>query len=154
MVDMRVMSVRPAHPESYEFLCHASGLPGFLLPLRDPVREDVRSELRTPRLERAIGVVYRPETELQSHYFHAALPFQFVARNRLVEYQLDENWPDTGRDKDEAEFAGLEWIWQSEVKPTPDNDVRRIDIEVWMEGADIDEEQPLATLSGFMGKRQ
>ena len=77
--DMRVMSVRPAHPESYEFLCHASGLPGFLLPLRDPVREDVRSELRTPRLERAIGVVYRPETELQSHYFHAALPFQFDA---------------------------------------------------------------------------
>ena len=77
--DMRVMSVRPAHPESYEFLCHASGLPGFLLALRDPVRDDVRSELRTPRLERAIGVVYRPETELQSHYFHAALPFQFDA---------------------------------------------------------------------------
>ena len=79
---------------------------------------------------------------------------QWVARNRLVEFQLDENWPNTGRDKDEAEFAGLEWIWQSEVKPTPDNDVRRIDIRVWMVGADIDEEEPLATLSGFMGKRE
>ena len=33
----------------------------------------------SPRLERAIGVIYRPETELQSHYFQAALPVQFDA---------------------------------------------------------------------------
>lgn len=77
--DMNVMRVEPSHPESYEHLCHASGVPAFVLPLRDPVREDVRDELRAPRLERAIGVVYRPETELQSHYFHASLPFQFDA---------------------------------------------------------------------------
>jgi erythromycin esterase-like protein len=37
----------------------------------------VREELGPPRLERAIGVVYRPETELQSHYFQAVLPAQF-----------------------------------------------------------------------------
>jgi protein-L-isoaspartate(D-aspartate) O-methyltransferase len=37
----------------------------------------VRAELTAPRLERAIGVVYRPETELRSHYFHASLPHQF-----------------------------------------------------------------------------
>ena len=35
--------------------------------------------LREPRLERAIGVVYRPETERQSHYFHASLSAQFDA---------------------------------------------------------------------------
>ena len=35
------------------------------------------TELETPRLERAIGVIYRPETELQSHYFQAVLPLQF-----------------------------------------------------------------------------
>jgi len=40
-------------------------------------RPEVREELRAPRLERAIGVVYRPETELQSHYFQAVLPVQF-----------------------------------------------------------------------------
>jgi protein-L-isoaspartate(D-aspartate) O-methyltransferase len=74
---MHVMSVRAAHPESYESLCHASGVPAFLLPLRQPARPEVRCELDHPRLERAIGVVYRPETELQSHYFHAALPRQF-----------------------------------------------------------------------------
>lgn len=77
--DMRVMTVRPAHPESYERLCHATGVPAFVLPLRDPASEDLRTELRAPRLERAIGVVYRPATELQSHYFQASLPLQFDA---------------------------------------------------------------------------
>jgi protein-L-isoaspartate(D-aspartate) O-methyltransferase len=62
---------------SYEWLCHASEIPAFLLALRDPAREELREELSTPRLERAIGVVYRPETELQSHYFEADLPRQF-----------------------------------------------------------------------------
>jgi protein-L-isoaspartate(D-aspartate) O-methyltransferase len=75
---MKVMPVRPSHPESYERLCHEAGVaPGFFLALRDPVRPEVREELIPPRLERAIGVVYRPDTELQSHYFHATLPHQF-----------------------------------------------------------------------------
>ena len=71
------MRVRPSHPESYERLCHDSGVPAFLLPLREPKRSEVRGELEPPRLERAIGVIYRPETELQSHYFQAVLPWQF-----------------------------------------------------------------------------
>jgi protein-L-isoaspartate(D-aspartate) O-methyltransferase len=37
----------------------------------------VRVELAPSRLERAVGVIYRPDTELQSHYFHASLPYQF-----------------------------------------------------------------------------
>ncbi len=74
---MHVMPVRPSHPRSYEHLCHQAGVPAFLLPLRRPARAEVRDELAPPRLERAIGVVYRPDTELQSHYFHAALPHQF-----------------------------------------------------------------------------
>ncbi|HLK10639.1 MAG TPA: protein-L-isoaspartate(D-aspartate) O-methyltransferase [Candidatus Binatia bacterium] len=74
---MEVMTVRPAHPESYERLCHDTGLGAFFLHLRTPARDAVRAELAPARLERAIGVVYRPDTELQSHYFHAALPYQF-----------------------------------------------------------------------------
>ena len=74
---MRVMSVRPARSDSYEGLCHESRLSAFLLPLSRPSRPEVREELIPPRLERAIGVIYRPETELQSHYFHASLPNQF-----------------------------------------------------------------------------
>jgi erythromycin esterase-like protein len=69
--------VRPALPESYEALFHAVGVPRFLLPLRDG--NPASAALREPRLERAIGVIYRPETERQSHYFYARLPDQFDA---------------------------------------------------------------------------
>jgi protein-L-isoaspartate(D-aspartate) O-methyltransferase len=74
---MEIKAVRPAHPASYERLFHETGIPGFLLSLREPARAEVRGELESPRLERAIGVIYRPETELQSHYFQACLPRQF-----------------------------------------------------------------------------
>ncbi len=74
---MEVMAVRPSHTESYERLFHEAGVPALLLPLGPAGRPEVRDELRPPRLERAIGVVYRPETELQSHYFQAVLPIQF-----------------------------------------------------------------------------
>ena len=74
---MQVMSVRPARADSYEGLCHESRVPAFFLPLRRPARPELREELIPPRLERAIGVIYRPETELQSHYFQASLPNQF-----------------------------------------------------------------------------
>jgi len=57
---------------------HASGIERFLLPLRGAGRIDAAA-LREPRLERAIGVIYRPETERQSHYFFARLPEQFDA---------------------------------------------------------------------------
>jgi protein-L-isoaspartate(D-aspartate) O-methyltransferase len=71
------MQVRPSHPQSYEYLCHESRVSAFFLPLREPRKLDVREELGASRLERAIGVVYRPATELASHYFHARLPQQF-----------------------------------------------------------------------------
>lgn len=74
---VHAMHVRESHPESYERLCRDSRVPAFLLALRDPRRREVREELAPPRLERAIGVVYRPESELQSHYFRASLPLQF-----------------------------------------------------------------------------
>jgi erythromycin esterase-like protein len=70
-------NVRPAHPESYEALFHEVDVSNFFLNLRDDV--DLASHLRNDRLERAIGVIYRPETELISHYFHARLPDQFDA---------------------------------------------------------------------------
>ena len=74
---MEIKSVRPSLEQSYERLFHASGEPQLLLPLREPVSQQLRTALQAPRLERAIGVIYRPETELQSHYFQAVLPEQF-----------------------------------------------------------------------------
>jgi erythromycin esterase-like protein len=69
--------VRPALAGSYEALFHEVGVARFLLPLRGG--GEVAAGLRGPRLERAIGVIYRPDTERQSHYFYARLPDQFDA---------------------------------------------------------------------------
>jgi erythromycin esterase-like protein len=75
--DMEVQSIRPSHEGSIERLCHEAGAPAFLLDLRGD--EALERELRAPRLERFIGVVYRPDTELASHYMKASLPDQFDA---------------------------------------------------------------------------
>jgi protein-L-isoaspartate(D-aspartate) O-methyltransferase len=74
---MEVKQVQPSHIDSYERLCHETKTDNFLLPLTKPLRETTRTELLAERLERAIGVIYHPETELQSHYFYASLPRQF-----------------------------------------------------------------------------
>ena len=67
--------VRPAHRDSYEALFHEIETPRFFLNLRDNAR--LARLLREERLERAIGVIYRPENEMASHYFHARLSDQF-----------------------------------------------------------------------------
>jgi erythromycin esterase-like protein len=74
--------VRPGLRDSYETLFHETGLPRFLLSLRD---DAALEELDEPRLQRAIGVIYRPETERQSHYFLAKVRDQFDALVHLDE---------------------------------------------------------------------
>ncbi len=69
--------VRPALPGSYEALFHAVRPTRFLLTWRDD--DPATTALRSRRLERAIGVIYRPDTERQSHYAWARLPDQFDA---------------------------------------------------------------------------
>jgi erythromycin esterase-like protein len=71
------MAVPPALPGSYEALFHDTGLERFFLDLR--MDHDAIRDLAEPRLERAIGVVYRPAIERMSHYFEARLPAQFDA---------------------------------------------------------------------------
>jgi erythromycin esterase-like protein len=68
--------VRPALAGSYESLLHEVAVPRFWL---DTAARAVAEGLRAPRLERAIGVIYRPQTERQSHYFEARLGEQFDA---------------------------------------------------------------------------
>ncbi|HVM38499.1 MAG TPA: erythromycin esterase family protein [Sphingomicrobium sp.] len=75
---MQVKTVRPSLPESYERLSHDAGVPAFLLDLREGEADAALTQaLMEPRLERFIGVIYRPETERWSHYSHAVLPRQF-----------------------------------------------------------------------------
>lgn len=70
--------VRPGLAGSWEALLHDAGIPAFFLPLRG-ASDALRTVMREPRLERAIGVIYRPRTERQSHYFRARLADQFDA---------------------------------------------------------------------------
>lgn len=98
-----LMTVRPSMPGSVERLFHDTGLGSFVLDLRGPAA----AALEAPLLERAIGVVYRPKTERQSHYFHTHLPGQFDVvihfdRTRALEplelwarheADLPETWP-------------------------------------------------------------
>ncbi len=76
-------TVRPALPGSYEALFHQTGVPSFLLVLDD--LGEATAALHDARLERAIGVVYRPQTERWSHYFDVRLPRQLDAVIHLDE---------------------------------------------------------------------
>jgi erythromycin esterase-like protein len=88
--------VVPSRRDSYEGLMHEVGLQRFMLPLRGAQRQ--AQVLSTPRLQRAIGVIYRPDTERQSHYFFARLAQQFDAlihidQTRAVEpLEPDAEW--------------------------------------------------------------
>ncbi len=75
--------VRPGLRGSYEELLHATEVPRFWLDLRE--HNGATELLRKRRLQRAIGVIYRPETERWSHYFEASLPEQFDAIIHLDE---------------------------------------------------------------------
>jgi len=73
--EMEVKRVRPSREDSYERVCHDAGMPRFLLDMRRD--EGLRRRLMEQKLERFIGVIYRPETEFMSHYAEASLPQQF-----------------------------------------------------------------------------
>lgn len=74
---MEIKSVLPARPDSHEYLFRHAGHARSLTDWRH--RPDLREILQAPRLERAIGVVYRPDNELLSHYFQASMSEQFDA---------------------------------------------------------------------------
>ena len=76
---MKVRRVNPSLEDSYERLAHEAGISRFLLDLRDGVHDPLRHRLLAPRLERFIGVIYRPDTERWSHYASCSLPQQFDA---------------------------------------------------------------------------
>lgn len=76
---MQVKRVTPSLPGSYERLAHDSRVGRFMLDLREGVHDPLRHRLLEARLERFIGVIYRPETERWSHYATCSIPQQFDA---------------------------------------------------------------------------
>lgn len=75
--EMQVMKVRPARDDSWEAAFRSTGISCSLTDWRGEGKSELAAALSQPLLERAIGVVYRPETELASHYFQAVLADQF-----------------------------------------------------------------------------
>lgn len=74
-----------------------------------------------------------------------------VAHNRLTQIELEPGWPAEGNSDGEAEMAGIKWRWDVEVKKTPDDHLRRIDIRVNRAGPKPKpEEGGLASLSAFI----
>lgn len=83
---------------------------------------------------------------------------EWVARNQLAVFLLSDEWPSPGTVKGEAEMPlgsadrdGRAWRWVAEISQTPEEDLRRVEIDVFP--ADVeDDDDPLATLTGFIGK--
>ena len=71
----KCININPGIEGSYEALFHHIKYRDFLLDLRS--NKELEHYLHIPRLQRAIGVIYRPETERESHYFFTRLPYQF-----------------------------------------------------------------------------
>ncbi|ONF96852.1 erythromycin esterase family protein [Sphingomonas jeddahensis] len=103
---MKIKPVNPSRPDSYERIMHDSGVKRFLLDLREDAGSPyLRDALKAERLERYIGVIYRPETERWSHYSEASLAQQYdallwfdttsavVATGEVAQRGKEELWP-------------------------------------------------------------
>jgi protein-L-isoaspartate(D-aspartate) O-methyltransferase len=100
--EMQIKQVRTALSGSYERFMHLTEMDCFFLPITKSNNRSLITTLQPRKLERAIGVIYRPETERQSHYFEASLPKQFdewiwfdqtTAVNPLTTQQLADHEP-------------------------------------------------------------
>jgi erythromycin esterase-like protein len=102
---MKIKAINPSRPDSYERIMHESGIERFLLDLREAATAELRGALLPERLERYIGVIYRPETERWSHYSEASLPREYdafvwfdrttavTAADRRGTSGVDDTWP-------------------------------------------------------------
>lgn len=72
----------------------------------------------------------------------------WVARDVLVEFQLENGWPDVGESKGTLEMGRREWRWLARVSQTEEQELRRLDVEVYL--LDEDEGEPVTVLSGFL----
>ena len=75
----------------------------------------------------------------------------WVARNSLTELQLETQWPGTGSRSDSARMADLDWEWRATIADTPHEDLRRVEVSVWL--GDKIKGEPLASLTGYLERR-
>jgi erythromycin esterase-like protein len=94
---MERKTVLTPRSDSYEHLALRTGLDRCLIDLREDVNPEMRAALMSPRQERFIGVIYRPDTEFHSHYAFASLPQQFDALLWFARTQAVEPLPTGAR---------------------------------------------------------
>jgi general secretion pathway protein I len=72
----------------------------------------------------------------------------WVARNVLVQNQVENAWPEVGERKGTQEMGRREWRWLARVSQTDEAQLRRLDVEVYL--LDAEDEEPVSVLSGFL----
>ena len=102
----------------------------------------------------ALGAIIKSSSDFTGSHAHlqARSMANWVARNVLVEFQLNGEWPRVGERKGTMEMGHLEWRWLARVSQTEETQLRRIDVEV--STIDGDSEQPVTTLSGFLRQQE
>ncbi len=75
---------------------------------------------------------------------------QWIAQNKAAEYQLQKAFPRTGNREGDVNFALQEWRWRVKVSNTDDNRLRRMDIDIILDGGDF--KNPIASLVAFVGQ--
>jgi general secretion pathway protein I len=88
-------------------------------------------------------------TARNSSYLRDKTIAHWVAMNKLTEVRLQANAPSIDKSSDEVEMAGRDWRWTVEVKQTPVESIRRIDVSV--RPAEAPEKSSMASVSGFYG---
>ena len=98
----------------------------------------------------ALGAIIKSSSDFTGSHTHlqARSMANWVARNVLVEFQLNGEWPRVGERKGTMDMGHLEWRWVARISQTEETRLRRIDVEV--STLDGDSEQPVTTLSGFL----
>jgi len=72
----------------------------------------------------------------------------WVARNVLVQFQVENTWPEVGERKGTQEMGRREWRWLARISQTDEAQLRRLDVEVYL--LDAEDEEPVSVLSGFL----
>ena len=75
---------------------------------------------------------------------------QWIAQNKATEYQLDKTFPSTGNREGDVNYALQEWRWRVKVSNTDDSRLRRLDIDIILDGGDF--KKPRASLVAFVGQ--
>lgn len=73
----------------------------------------------------------------------------WVARNVLVQFQVENEWPDVGERKGTEDMGRREWRWLAVISQTEEAELRRLDVKVFSLESE-DDDSPLSVLSGFL----